>query len=140
MRIRGTAKNDSLHGLATDDVLIGGKGNDYLDGGAGNDTLTGGAGSDVFIMREGGGTDVITDFNPAEDLILFDYGAFPDAMFVGQLYEGEWTVEGTQFSCVETDYDGDGTMDTVITVNGQDSVVILNCEPYDMDGSNLIGG
>ncbi len=65
---------DILDGGADNDLLFGGKGGDTLRGGAGDDTLhgnkgddllTGGAGADLFRMS-GGGTDTVTDFDPAE--------------------------------------------------------------------------
>ena len=61
----------------TTDVVSGGSGNDTLIAGAGNDTLTGGAGSNLFtfINSRSGGTDVITDFNAADEVFLQGYGA-----------------------------------------------------------------
>ncbi|WP_428510091.1 ExeM/NucH family extracellular endonuclease [Roseateles sp.] len=59
--IKGTAGRDSLVGTAGDDLI---------EGGPGADTLTGGAGRDQFVyasMADAG--DVITDFNPADDLL-----------------------------------------------------------------------
>lgn len=86
-----------------DDRIDGGAGADVLQGGCGIDTLTGGAGADRFLFgREGiagenmaGGTgpgnrDVLTDFEPGEDLLdLSGYrGVFlpqgtPPPVFVG---------------------------------------------------------
>ncbi len=63
-----------------------------------------------------------------------------DAGVVGSLYEGEWSIGDTTFKCVEADYNGDGQMDTSITVNGTDAMIILGCEPYELAGANLIGG
>jgi Ca2+-binding RTX toxin-like protein len=69
--VQGTAGNDSLSGTA---------GNDLIRGGNGNDRLTGRAGADTFVFgadaRDGNrDRDVITDFNAAEDTILFEAGA-----------------------------------------------------------------
>ena len=70
---------DELFGGAGYDTLEGGAGDDYLDGRSGDDTLTGGPGRDVFAFYalESGknldsGSDTITDFSGAEDLILLD--------------------------------------------------------------------
>lgn len=69
---------DDLYGEGGDDVLNGGADEDLLFGGAGNDTMTGGEGADWFIL-EGGGDDVITDFNAEEDVIdLIGTGANTD--------------------------------------------------------------
>jgi Ca2+-binding RTX toxin-like protein len=83
--IRGTAGNTAatLIGNAMDNVLTGGAGNDTINGkagddtirgGGGNDWLTGGSGRDLFVFGPGGGSDVITDFNAAEDRI--DWSAY----------------------------------------------------------------
>ncbi|ENU34150.1 calcium-binding protein [Acinetobacter parvus] len=75
----GGLGNDELHGGNDKDILLGGAGNDYLygdaandilHGGIGNDILTGGAGADTFVWGIGdadGSTDIIKDFNLAED-------------------------------------------------------------------------
>ena len=72
--LEGGDGNDNLWGHEGADVLDGGDGNDLLGGGEGNDILTGGAGADTFhferyIEQPDIGDDVITDFDPAEDLI-----------------------------------------------------------------------
>jgi len=77
--VTGTG-NDKAYGGDGDDLLVGNQGKDRLsggadrdiiDGGKGNDTLTGDSGADTFVFLPGDGTDTITDFNPAEDLISF---------------------------------------------------------------------
>src|SRR5438093_13535695 len=89
MRIKGTTKADLLQGSTSGDISDGGRGNDRHDGGYGNDTLTGGAGADTFVLRSGGGHDVVTDFDPAAgDRVLFDYGTYSDVMFFGALSDG----------------------------------------------------
>lgn len=87
--LEGGAGNDQLFGEQGRDRLIGGDGDDFLsgggefdqlDGGAGNDTLNGGdsfsiittgAGADLIIFEDQTERDlgVITDYNPAEDII-----------------------------------------------------------------------
>lgn len=76
--ITGTGADERLIGLAGNDTLNGGAGNDILEGGAGRDTLTGGAGVDTFRFtartdssRNGStlNSDIITDFNTAQDRI-----------------------------------------------------------------------
>lgn len=54
---------------AGDDLLEGGEGNDTLEGGGGNDTLTGGAGNDVFVFEANSGTNIVTDFDIADDVL-----------------------------------------------------------------------
>jgi len=60
--LTGTINTDYLLGNLGDDVLSGLGGNDVLVGGAGTDTLIGGSGVDRFVMTNGDGPDIITDF------------------------------------------------------------------------------
>ncbi len=63
MTVRGSNGNDSL---------TGGSGSDVLIGGAGNDSLTGELGNDVFVFdqtTDGTAWDLVTDFDPANDLL-----------------------------------------------------------------------
>ena len=142
MNIKGTGKNDSLHGLATNDTISGGKGNDLLWGHGGNDTLIGGAGADVFVMNSGGGEDTIVDFNPAEgDVVVFSYDTALDAMFIRPLSDGmAWTSDsGGQCWVKAGDYNGDGQIDTEIYVNDV-SVCLLGWAPDQLTGQMFLGG
>lgn len=67
--IWGSAAANFLSGGGGDDRLYGGEGDDTLSGGEGDDTLTGGAGRDLFTGFGGSGTDRITDFAAAEDVL-----------------------------------------------------------------------
>jgi Ca2+-binding RTX toxin-like protein len=58
----GTAGNDTLRGGPNADVLVGR---------LGNDTLTGRGGADQFVFATGDGLDVITDFAPRTDKLVF---------------------------------------------------------------------
>lgn len=69
--LSGAGGEDALYGLEGDDTLDGGDGLDFLAGGPGTDTLTGGASCDVFAFDPAGDEDVITDFDPAADRLLF---------------------------------------------------------------------
>lgn len=69
--VAGTARDDRLNGTAGDDLIRGGDGNDRLTGRGGEDTFVFGADA-----RDGNrDRDVITDFNAAQDTILFEDGA-----------------------------------------------------------------
>lgn len=77
--LEGGDGGDELFGGAGDDTLRGDAGDDYIDGRSGNDALTGGSGADVFAFyaQDSGsaldnGSDTITDFDAAEDVILLD--------------------------------------------------------------------
>ncbi len=101
--LRGAGGNDTINGGAGDDLLVGDKGGDVVKGDAGddilyggsdNDTLTGGAGSDTFLIRKGFGTDVIKDFDLAEDMIYFrGFTAGGETITVAS---GKLTVGGTE--------------------------------------------
>lgn len=81
--LTGTNGNDVLAGAAGDDVLQGGAGDDVLIDGAGADRLSGGAGKDVFVFRQDGDTDVITDFKAGADRI--DLSTFAQLRSADQL-------------------------------------------------------
>lgn len=74
--IEGGDGNDRLIGRSFEDTLIGGAGHDRLiaggdadrlEGGTGNDTLKGGGAADVFVFDLGFDTDLVLDFDIAED-------------------------------------------------------------------------
>lgn len=67
----GGGGRDLLNGSTGKDVLSGGAGRDILIGGRHSDSLTGGAGSDRFVFSKRSGVDTITDFDSAEDQLLF---------------------------------------------------------------------
>ena len=64
--------NDLLDGNAGNDVVNGGAGDDLLFGAVGADTLTGGAGDDQFLLVAGNGSDLVTDFEDGQDLLVLD--------------------------------------------------------------------
>jgi ELWxxDGT repeat protein len=65
----GGEGNDSLVGSNGGDTLNGGIGNDTLTGGTGFDILTGGANNDLFVLKNGNGSDSLTDFQRGSDKI-----------------------------------------------------------------------
>ncbi len=69
-RMVGAGGRDHLAGGGGDDVLLGGRGSDTLDGGSGLDRLIGGAGADHFVLRRGGQSDTVVDFEDGADRIL----------------------------------------------------------------------
>jgi Ca2+-binding RTX toxin-like protein len=143
MRIKGSNKADILAGSASADTVLGARGNDRLDGGSGNDVLTGGEGADTFVLRSGGGDDVVTDFDAASgDRVMFDYGTYSDFMVFGQLYDGlTWSnFNGSAtFGVTASDVNGDGVTDTVLSAN-EDSITLLGVSPDQLWGSCLFGG
>lgn len=71
--IIGAQFNDFLRAGAGDDIIDAGGGNDIVRAGAGSDRITLGSGSDTLYLTTDqldGSTDVLTDFNSAEDRIV----------------------------------------------------------------------
>jgi len=84
--------NNTITGNGQDNELQGNMGDNTIDGRGGQDTLTGGLGSDQFILSYNGDSllsDLITDFNSGEDLLVVDLGSFGiDAEAQGLLGSG----------------------------------------------------
>lgn len=91
--IKGSAANDFIRAGAGDDIVNGGEGNDIIRAGAGSDEVTLGPGADSyyltfdqFLTPDGAATnttDIITDFNPAEDSIQLAASLFVETTITG---------------------------------------------------------
>jgi Ca2+-binding RTX toxin-like protein len=83
--LRGEGGSDVLYAGAGNDTVYGGSGIDIINGGLGNDVMEGGSETDYFVFNygtdfavnsfAGWSQDVITDFNPGQDVITI-YGVF----------------------------------------------------------------
>ena len=72
--VTGSDQHDLIFGDQEDNVITGGLGDDEINGMAGSDQLTGSAGSDRFIFSTSfslANLDVISDFEPSTDVIMF---------------------------------------------------------------------
>ena len=125
--ISSGSSDDTLSGNGGNDTLSGGEGDDTLDGGAGADTLIGGEGSDTFIFTStSNGTDIITDFTVAEDILKFIddinlalVGNKTESLVVGaavDLKDGTDQIIATQNVIVLTDEVADNTGAGIQTV------------------------
>jgi Ca2+-binding RTX toxin-like protein len=115
--IFGTPQTDRLEGLAGDDVLTGGQGGDVLTGGLGADTFVWELNDDVNALS-GPTTDIISDFNLAQDVLdLAD-------LLIDE--ENGSLTDYLSFTAVSSTTGGVTTTDTVIDidVNGTNSGVI----------------
>ena len=79
------AVNDTISGFENvigsatgNDTLTGTSGANILQGQGGNDVLTGGTGDDFFVLAEGAGVDIITDYSVADDTVKFEGFTFAD--------------------------------------------------------------
>jgi Ca2+-binding RTX toxin-like protein len=106
----------------TDTVAINGtSGDDVIGGTMQADTITGGAGHDIFIEGFPGpsfGQDTITDFNPSEDVILFDPSLFANYMAV---FDATAQVGS----------------DTVITYDANNSLTLTNVTASSLSETNF---
>jgi hypothetical protein len=87
--VAGDGSDVILSGAGNDSVDAG-KGNDKVYGGSGNDKLKGGAGKDVFKFTADFGKNVIRDFKPNKDKVLFDdvYDSYRDLKGDMRSYKG----------------------------------------------------
>jgi Ca2+-binding RTX toxin-like protein len=122
-RIVGGTGHDSLRGGGGNDKMSGGTGNDTLEGGEGRDEMTGGAGEDHFLYTAiadsavGSKRDVITDFDAADDTLVFQsmlQGTFQwrdtGALVAGTDSQARYAATGI----VQVDVDGNGVVDMEI--------------------------
>ncbi|MEM6300924.1 MAG: hypothetical protein AAF749_04230, partial [Pseudomonadota bacterium] len=100
--------DSELLGSAIGETLTGGDGNDFIFGDDGADTLSGGDGRDTFAFAPRHGNDVITDFDPTQDML---------ALRDGLQIDNVRAVDG----------DGDGLIDdTLISFDPGDSVLLTD--------------
>jgi Ca2+-binding RTX toxin-like protein len=97
---KGSSAADEFHGGAGDDVIRGLGGADKLSGGAGNDTF-------VYLQKDAGGIDHITDFQVGDKLDLHDflksakYGSIGDVVHVTDGAQGSTVSVKTSTGFVE---------------------------------------
>jgi len=131
--INGGTGNDSLNGGAGNDSLVGDAGNDSLSGGTGNDTLTGGADADRFVFNTTPNAttnlDIVTDFTPGTDKLVFNNSVFAALTDPGALAEGNFrsgagfatAADANDFLIYDTTtkalyYDADGSTTTIAPI------------------------
>lgn len=137
-----TAGNDVLDGSASNasitvdagagaDDITGGAGDDNITGGGGDDTLTGGAGDDVFVLADGFGADVITDFDTGD---TDGDGSFNDQFDVTALTDSN----GDPVKAWDVNVTDDGFGNAVLTFPNGETVVLEGVDPAEVDTPQMM--
>jgi Ca2+-binding RTX toxin-like protein len=147
--LTGTINTDYLLGNLGDDVLSGLGGNDVLVGGAGIDTLTGGSGVDRFVMTNGDGPDIITDFtlgnlNPVNGAVSAnaDILDISDVLAGAEITAAEFALSpGSFITFVQSGSDTNVVLDLDGVAGGTTHVVatLQNTTATNFDINTLIG-
>ena len=123
--------NDLIDGDNGNDSIDGGIGEDTITGGEGNDTLTGGAGDDIFVVDDGFGADVITDFDIADD--------DSDGFFNDQLDVSALTDEfGNPVNVWDVTVSDDGSGNALLTFPNGETIVLQGVAPAAVTGAQLL--
>jgi Ca2+-binding RTX toxin-like protein len=123
--------DDLIDGGTGADVIDGGIGEDTITGGAGDDTLTGGAGDDVFVIDDGFGADVITDFDIADD---DSNGFFNDQLDVSALTD----AFGNPVNVWDVTVSDDGIGNALLTFPNGETIVLQGVAPAAVTGAQLL--
>jgi beta-glucanase (GH16 family)/Ca2+-binding RTX toxin-like protein len=107
-------------GNSLDNLVFGDVGRQYLTGGAGADVIAGGAGSDVFVFERGDGRDVITDFQPGQDLLA-----------VGSSLAGFGSFAALRAAMTQSG------ADTILNFGGGDSITFRNRQVGDFSATDF---
>jgi Ca2+-binding RTX toxin-like protein len=118
--LTGTDGIDYLLGNLGNDILSGLGGDDVLVGGVGTDTLTGGLGADRFVLTNGDGPDIITDFTVAQGDIL----DISDVLAGAEITAAEFFASpGSFLSFVQSGTDTNVVLDLDGAVGGTTQVI-----------------
>lgn len=117
-RFFGGQGDDVLYGEAGHDSLRGEAGFDTLIGGAGNDTLTGNFNADTFVFADGGGDDIVTDFDRPNAFERIDLSALSAVVDFADLAANHLTQSGSD-AVID---DGAGTTITLLGITAGDLI------------------
>ena len=118
----GGAGDDMLVGGAAAELLLGGGGDDTLDGACGDDVLAGGTGSDTFIFADGGGHDMIADFDAIDPSEQIDLSGVTDITDAADLFANHLSV-----------------VDGVVTIQyGDNAIALTGVALGDLDAADFI--
>lgn len=125
----GGGGDDSITGSSGADLLSGEDGADTLVGGVGADTLSGGAGADTFVLADGSGADVVTDF----DMTVVG-GLTTDQLDVGGLHDGG----GDPVTAWDVTVGNDGSGNAVLTFPGGESITLIGVSPSSINSAQVL--
>ena len=99
-KVIGSSFDDNYKGSSHDDMFVGGDGNDTIRGLGGSDVLTGGNGNDTFVYmkKDAGGVDHISDFAVGDRLDLHDFLKSAKYASIGDVVHVTDTAEGSLVS------------------------------------------
>lgn len=122
-RLYGGTGNDQIDGDDGSDLLYGGAGFDTLHGGLGNDTLEGNFNADTFVFYDGGGSDVVTDFDLPNIFEKIDLSAL---------------TEVTDFSDLISNHIAQAGSDTIISDGAGMSITLIGITYTDLAADDFI--
>ena len=138
--LSGDAGNDTIWAGFGDDTVLGGtgadvlsgeEGNDTLTGGDGNDTMSGGAGNDLFVLADGSGDDVITDFDTGD---TDGNGFYNDQLDV----TGMTDLEGNPVNAWDVTVSDDGFGNALLTFPNGETILMQGVTPAEVTGTQLL--
>ncbi|WP_108815624.1 Hint domain-containing protein [Loktanella sp. Alg231-35] len=114
----GDVFNDIIDGGDGDDIIYGQEGNDIITGGTGDDVMSGGIGDDVFVLADGSGSDIATDFEIGSDLL--DVTGLTDA-------------DGNPVNVGDVTVTPDGEGGSILTFPNGEQIILRDIDPSDLD-------
>ena len=126
------SSNAILRGAAAADIITGGAGNDQLWGGSGGiDSLIGGAGADTFWFCENDSNDIIVDFDPMQDKLMFYSDNLTPANVAIQKVNNDLMITiGSSILEVKNGFEMVNVASTVLFANGNQYQVKSNNGSY----------
>ncbi|MEM9048735.1 MAG: Hint domain-containing protein [Pseudomonadota bacterium] len=133
--IIGGTGTDTIIGSTGDDSISTYGGADRLEGGAGDDTLSGGTENDTFVIADGSGNDVITDF----ELPLGWDGSLPSMTPLDVLdVSGLTDASGDPVDWKDVTVSDDGSGNAVLTFPNGESVTLTGVAPSAVDDQQVL--
>ena len=110
--------DDIIDGGDGDDIIYGQEGADTITGGAGNDVLSGGIGNDLFVLADGSGNDIVSDFEIGSDLL--DVTGLNDS-------------DGNPVNVNDVTVTSDGQGGSILTFDNGEQIILRDIDPSDLD-------